>query len=213
MVTRPKRVAGIAGCTPVEEEPEALVSSARLRVWMSREGLAMPEELDVPLCAPVGAGVMPPPSPLPHTPPCGWTGRVLCDTCVWLPVPGGVLVCWLFPGCFVDVHFISYLQQRRCCPTNEICPSPENGQIFFLDSFSLLHQSISHWFTRSRQVNYCKVIFLIPNIQLWIEEWREKGFANLNQSIPVFQRSFGRREHPTASWCGWAHSSPHIPRW
>lgn len=82
MVTRPKRVAGIAGCTPVEELPEALVSSARLRVWMSREGLAMPEELDVPLCAPVGAGVMPPPSPLPHTPPCGWTGRVLCDTCV-----------------------------------------------------------------------------------------------------------------------------------
>lgn len=120
MVTRWKRVAGIAGriaAPPCKKFAGGLfppVSSARPwacpEVWMSRGEMAMPEELEVPKCAHVGAGHASSIPPATHTPPCGWTGRAVCDTRVWMPVcawRGGCVlaVSRLLCGCSFYVLF------------------------------------------------------------------------------------------------------------
>lgn len=73
-----------------------LVSSAGLwahpQVWMSREGMAVPEELDVPICAPVGAGHASS-IPLPNT----HSVAGLAGSCVT-----HVCDCLCLEGCFCD---------------------------------------------------------------------------------------------------------------
>lgn len=81
------------------------------------------------------------------------------------------------------------------------------GLIFLAASVNL--PQCLHCFTGSRQVvpsNFSNYQYLTMDRKV-----EGKGFTNLNQRIPVLQWGFGRREHPKASWCGWEHSSPHIP--
>lgn len=147
MVTRWKRVAGIAGriaAPPCKKFAGGLfppVSSARLwacpQVWMSRGVMAMPEELEVPKCAHVGAGYASSIPPATHTPVAGLAGLWLTHVCV------NACVClegWLCAGCFQAALWMFILcliySREGVVLQMGFAEGPKNGLI----SFFLLHR-------------------------------------------------------------------------
>lgn len=138
-VTRLKRLAGIAGriaaplCKKSAYRLFLLVSSARLRtrpqIWVRREGMIVPEVHNF-ICAhmwmQVGAGHAFSISRYHmHLCICGWTTSIvpghICD-CPYLD--DSVLSHLQALGCFVNINFISSLQERRCYPINGVCRRP-----------------------------------------------------------------------------------------
>lgn len=112
----------------------SLVSSARLwarpQVWMSREGLAVPEELDVPLGAPVGAARVPSIPPChTHTPVAGLMGLCVTHVCDCPCLEG----CWC-AGCSQEALWmlILYLIYSRESSVLQMrfAEGPKNGQTF-----------------------------------------------------------------------------------
>lgn len=126
-------------CTPVEEGAEVHRSALQccglvLRRGWSREGLAMPEELGVPVCAPGGAGHVSSIPPAIHTPRHGLAGSCVTHVCDCPCLEG----CWC-AGCSRGAlwMFILYLIYSREGVVLQMRfeEGPKDGQTFAWSRF------------------------------------------------------------------------------
>lgn len=139
MVTRWERVAGVAGriaAPPWKKNQEftgqlckAMGSSSGLD---EQRGAGSARGARCAHGCPCGCSSCPLHPLLPHTHPCGWTGGVVCDTRVWLPVTC-LEGCWC-AGCSQEALWmlILYLIYSRESVVLQMkfAEDPKNGQTF-----------------------------------------------------------------------------------